>query len=63
MDCLGTQERVSNSRGKRAFSIRATEVLLYIFKVSWYIAMLLRHFTKEWWGWREHTCVTSSLLP
>ena len=25
---LGTQERVRNSRGKRAISVRATEVLL-----------------------------------
>ena len=28
---LGTQERVRNSCGKRAISVRATEVLLYIF--------------------------------
>ena len=28
---LGTHERVRNSRGKRAISVRATEVLLYIF--------------------------------
>ena len=27
---LGTQDRVRNSRGKRAVSIRATEVLLYL---------------------------------
>ena len=27
---LGTQERVRNNRGKRAISVRATEVLLYI---------------------------------
>ena len=27
---LGTQERVQNNRGKRAISVRATEVLLYI---------------------------------
>ena len=26
---LGTQDRVRNSRGKRAISVRATEVLLY----------------------------------
>ena len=26
---LGTQERVRNSHGKRAISVRATEVLLY----------------------------------
>ena len=26
---LGTEERVRNSRGKRAISVRATEVLLY----------------------------------
>ena len=26
---LGTQERVQNSRGKQAISVRATEVLLY----------------------------------
>ena len=29
----GTQERVRNSRGKRAISVRATEVLLYKVKV------------------------------
>ena len=29
---LGTQERVRNSRGKRAISVRATEVLLYHLK-------------------------------
>ena len=28
--CQGTQERVRNSRGKQAFSVPATEVLLYI---------------------------------
>ena len=27
---LGTQERVQNSSGKRAISVRAIEVLLYI---------------------------------
>ena len=27
---LGTQERVRNSHGKRAISVRATEVLLYM---------------------------------
>ena len=27
---LGTQERVRNSRGKRAISVRATEVLLFL---------------------------------
>ena len=27
---LGTQERVRNSRGKRAISVRAIEVLLYM---------------------------------
>ena len=27
---LGTQERVRNSRGKRAISVQATEVLLYL---------------------------------
>ena len=27
---LGTQDRVRNRRGKRAISVRATEVLLYI---------------------------------
>ena len=27
---LGTQERIQNSRGKRAISVRASEVLLYI---------------------------------
>ena len=29
---LGTQERVRNSRGKRAISVRATEVLLYLLR-------------------------------
>ena len=28
---LGTQERVRNSHGKRAISVRATEVLLYVY--------------------------------
>ena len=28
---LGTQERVLNNRGKRAISVRATEVILYTF--------------------------------
>ena len=32
---LGTQERVQNSCGKRAISVRATEVLLYIEKRSY----------------------------
>ena len=27
---LGVQERVRNSRGKRAISVRAIEVLLYV---------------------------------
>ena len=27
---LGTKERVRNSRGKRAISVRAIEVLLYV---------------------------------
>ena len=30
MFLLGTHERVRNSRGKRAISVRATEVLLYM---------------------------------
>ena len=35
----GTQERVLNSRSKRAISVRATEDLLYIFSVSkWQLA-------------------------
>ena len=28
---LGTQERVRNSRGKQAISVRATEVILYFY--------------------------------
>ena len=28
----GTEERVRNSRGRRAISVRATEVLLYLWK-------------------------------
>ena len=31
---LGTQERVQNCSGKQAISVRATEVLLYIFLSS-----------------------------
>ena len=31
---LGTQERVRNSRGKRAISVRATEVQLYLLNFS-----------------------------
>ena len=31
---LGTQKRVRNSRGKRAISVRASEVLLYSFFFS-----------------------------
>ena len=31
LSLLGTQERVRNSRGKRAISVRASEVLLYSF--------------------------------
>ena len=29
-----TQERVRNNRGKRAISVRATEVLLYLFNIQ-----------------------------
>ena len=32
---LETQERVRNSRGKRAIRVRATEVLLYVGVVGW----------------------------
>ena len=31
---LGIQERVRNSRGKRAIGVRAIEVLLYLKKIS-----------------------------
>ena len=34
---LGTQERVRNSRGKRAISVRAIEVLLYMFACHYHI--------------------------
>ena len=34
---LGTQERVRNSRGKQAISVRAIEVLLYILTVCQYL--------------------------
>ena len=34
---LGTQERVRNSRGKRAIGVRATEVLLYMGVCKWSI--------------------------
>ena len=37
---LGTQERVRNSRGKRAISVRATEALLYF---AFYIFQLFIH--------------------
>ena len=33
----GTQERVQNSRGRRAISVRATEVLLYIMTASTFL--------------------------
>ena len=45
MECFqGTQERVRNSRGKRAISIRATEVLLYLKRISSITATLLALF-------------------
>ena len=37
---LGTQERVRNSRGKRAISVRAIEVLLYLNLLIAYIQIL-----------------------
>ena len=37
----GTKERVRNSRGKRAISVRATEVLLYNQKIRVYDTCLL----------------------
>ena len=37
---LGTQERVRNSRGKRAISVRATEVVLYF---AFYVFQLFIH--------------------
>ena len=42
---LGTQERVRNSRGKRAISVRATEVLLIVpndFNIHQYERQLLQ---------------------
>ena len=38
----GTQERVRNSRGKRAISVRATEVLLYI--------LFVENNSNDWWA-------------
>ena len=37
----GTQERVRNSRGKRAISVRATEVLLYFYSFTFLPFILL----------------------
>ena len=37
----GTLERVRNSRGKRAISVRATEVLLYVDFVDTYSAQFI----------------------
>ena len=47
---LGTQERVRNSRGKRAISVRATEVLLYF----------LRSVLRYWFALFSQAC--SSIL-
>ena len=41
---LGTQKRVRNSRGKRAISVRVTEVLLYIKFVKLYPRVLNTKF-------------------
>ena len=41
---LGTQERVRNSRGKRAISVRATEVLLYYLLLKSSIRSLCLYF-------------------
>ena len=38
---LGTQERVRNSRGKRAISVRATEVLLYFTSIYYFKSQCL----------------------
>ena len=40
----GTQERVQNSRGKRAIGVRATEVLLYI--GDFFISLARKRFVK-----------------
>ena len=42
----GTQERVRNSRGKRAISVRATEVLLYLNSVYRGIIYIVQAFNK-----------------
>ena len=43
----GTQERVRNSRGKRAISVRATEVLLKV--LMWiYIHVVFRQLLLSW---------------
>ena len=39
----GTQERVRNSRGKRAISVRATAVLLYFSFFPYFIFSDVRH--------------------
>ena len=51
---LGTQERIRNSRGKRALSVRATEVILYVLYFVYSIgAGRFRIFgvqSLEYWG-------------
>ena len=48
---LGTQERVRNSHGIRAISVRATEVLLYIYRKakSVQICKLIRLYAERIW--------------
>ena len=40
----GTQERVRNSRGKRAISVRAIEVLLYQYDLGKHVTLKQRWF-------------------
>ena len=42
----GTQRRVRNSRGKRAISVRATEVLLYIDEIPEIFCLTPKHRRK-----------------
>ena len=43
-----TQERVRNSRGKRAISVRAIEVLLYLFRTHSGVPWKKAHSCRFW---------------
>ena len=57
---LGTPERVRNSRGKRAISVRATEVLLYIQTVKVLIRRLFHRLYKLYCALYRLYCIVIS---